>query len=213
LEPTFTEFVIGYQHNLAASPLVYETGTDLPSAYGRKHERLLDVFLVTLRISSIRRGVLIRISMFPSERRSPRNPGPHGMLQPGDEDDVADEHLDKLPAHVESVKEGLLNFHHFLGLQAAMLALENEGAGGEEEDTIPLYAYKPDGANESQRAREREFVQSAQLLARVAQSIEHEHCGLDANVWQRLLQTTLADKVDNDQKSGYVGQISNLCAH
>ncbi len=41
----------------------------------------------------------------------------------------------------------------------------------EEEDAIPLSAYKPDGMSKSERARECELVESAQSLAAYAQSI------------------------------------------
>jgi len=55
-----------------------------------------------------------------------------------------------------------------MGLQAAMLI------GGEEKDVIPLSAFKPDGMSKSERARECELVESAQILAAHAQSIDAE---------------------------------------
>ena len=91
--------------------------------------------------------------------------------QPGGKSDVDNEDFSELPFHVQSVREGLLDFNHFLGLQATML-----GAGeDDDEDSIPLSAYKPDGATESQRAREREFMESAQDLVKGARSANN--CG------------------------------------
>ena len=53
---------------------------------------------------------------------------------------MENEDLSKLPAHVRSVRDGLLDFDRFMGLQAAMLIVEEN-----DEDTIPLSAYKLDG--------------------------------------------------------------------
>ncbi|KAH7314340.1 hypothetical protein BKA65DRAFT_571639 [Rhexocercosporidium sp. MPI-PUGE-AT-0058] len=57
--------------------------------------------------------------------------------QGSEKDDMEDEDLSKLPAHVQSVRDGLLDFDHFVGLQAAMLIAEET-----DEDVIPLSAYK-----------------------------------------------------------------------
>jgi hypothetical protein len=77
-------------------------------------------------------------------------------------------------------------------------------SGENEEDPIPLSAYKPDGATESLRASEIEFVESAQALSKGAQKAETRED------WQRLLQTVLTGRLDNAQNSWYFNQIESL---
>jgi hypothetical protein len=107
----------------------------------------------------------------PSEPHSTRSAGRRRVTQLGEKDDVREKNLSKLPAHVKSVQDGLLDFNHFVGLQAAMLAMGDEETGDNDENCIPLSAYKTDGVAESQRAMDREFVQTARVLAKGAQSI------------------------------------------
>jgi hypothetical protein len=107
----------------------------------------------------------------------------------------------KLPTHVESVRDGLLDFNQFLGLQAAMhLAGEND------EDAIPLSAYKTDGETESQRAREMDLVKCAQALAIGATSIEHAPAEPREN-WQTLFRTAMNERMDSANTFGYVNHI------
>jgi len=115
-------------------------------------------------------------------------------------DDVDDD-LNEPPAHVKSVRDGLLDFNHFLGLQAVMLVLGDDDAGKDDEDGIPLSAYKPDGMTRSQREREREFVESAHALVKGAQIIE---CGHHKDKWQRLFQSVLTERMDIAGESKYV---------
>jgi hypothetical protein len=136
-----------------------------------------------------------------SEPSASEKAGQCGLRQPGGDDNAEDENHKKLPAHIESVRDGLLDFHHFLGLQAIMLALEDEEDDG---DIIPLSAYKRDGMTESQQAREGEFMKSAQVLVKSAKSARS---GED---WQRLIQVVMTGRVDSAYSSRYVDQIGTL---
>ena len=112
----------------------------------------------------------------------------HRRAPQGDEkNDVEDEDLSKFPAHIQSVREGLLDFNHFMGLQAAMLI------AGEGEDVIPLSAYKPDGVGKLERARESEFVESAQGLAAYAQSVDTQ----DGYEWHKLFRAFMTGRMDS----------------
>src|SRR6476469_5000233 len=97
--------------------------------------------------------------MDPKPHSSPSY-NPHDAPQGNEKDDVEDEDLSELPIHLQSVRYGLLDFNHFMGLQAALLIAEEN-----DEDLIPLSAYKPDGIGKLEQAREIEFVESAQNLA------------------------------------------------
>jgi hypothetical protein len=103
-------------------------------------------------------------------------------------DDVGNEDLSKLPAHIQSVRDGLLDFNHFMGLRAAMLIAEEK-----DEDVIPLSAYKPDGLGKSERARESEFVESAQHLAAYAQSVDAQ----DGYEWHKLFRAIMTGRMDS----------------
>jgi len=134
-----------------------------------------------------------------SEPFPPESTGQHGFHQPGGKDNLREEDLSKLPAHVESIREGLLDFDRFLGLKAAMLVTEEA-----DEDSIPLSAYKPDGATESQRAREREFVESATNLVKGAQSAQNRE------EWHVLIRKWMIERLESGYQAGYVTQIGNL---
>ena len=105
-----------------------------------------------------------------------------------EKDNVEDEDLNKLPAHIRSVRDGLLDFNHFIGLQAAMLIVEEK-----DEDAIPLSAYKSDAVGKSERARESEFVESAQLLAAYAQGVDRP----DRYDWHKLFRTVMTERIDS----------------
>lgn len=109
----------------------------------------------------------------------------------------------QLPTHLESLKDGLLDFNNFVGLRAAMEALEDEGTDKGGENIIPLSAYKTDGVSGSQRAKEREFVESAQMLVKAAQSGLH-----DGNL-QKSLQNVISGRVNAVGSSRYVEQATN----
>ena len=142
----------------------------------------------------------------PSEPSASEEAGQRGVRQPDGKDNAEDEveDLSKLPTHVESVRDGLLDFYHFLGLQAVMLALEGEDAGEINEDAIPLSAYKPDGVTELQRAREMLFMKSAQVLLKGARSAEYRE------EWQILIRTVVTERVDSAHNSRYVDQMGTL---
>lgn len=110
-----------------------------------------------------------------------------GASQGDEKNDVEDEDLSKFPAHLQSVRDGLLDFNHFMGLQAAMLI------AGEDEDVIPLSAYKPDGVGKLERARESEFVESAQGLAAYAQSVDAQ----DGYEWHKLFRAVMTGRMDS----------------
>lgn len=102
--------------------------------------------------------------------------------------DLEDRDLNELPLHIESVREGLLDFDHFLGLQAAMLV-----SGDEVEDSVPFSAYKPDGETESQRGREMGFVESAQYL------VENVRKSEKGREWKVLIRKWMKERVDSAQ--------------
>ena len=115
--------------------------------------------------------------------------------QPGGKSGVDNEDLSELPFHVQSFREGLLDFIHFLGLQSTMLV-----AGADGDDFIPLSAYKPDGMTESQRAREREFMEGIQNLVNGARSAKN--CG----EWKTLIQKRLTHGMESAHNFGYVDE-------
>ncbi|KAE9382048.1 hypothetical protein N431DRAFT_16769 [Stipitochalara longipes BDJ] len=103
-----------------------------------------------------------------SEPSSSGNASPQGPHRPSQKNDLKDGDLSELPLHIQAVREGLLDFEHFLGLQAAMLV----ATGDNDQDLIPLLAYKPDGETESQQAREKKFAESALALVKGAKDIK-----------------------------------------
>ncbi len=120
----------------------------------------------------------------------PGSPGSdqHEAPQGSEKDKVEDEDLSKLPVHLQSVRDGLLDFNHFIGLQAALLIAE-----GKDQDLIPLSAYKPDGVGKLERARETDFVESAQHLAAYAKSIDAQ----DEYEWHKLFQTVMTGRIES----------------
>jgi len=102
--------------------------------------------------------------------------------------DLENEDLRELPPHIQAVREGLLDFGRFIGLQAAMIMSGDEG-----EDSIPLSAYKPDGVTESQRAREREFVESTQHLVENAGKAEKRR------EWKVFIRKWMRERMDHAQ--------------
>ena len=124
-----------------------------------------------------------------SKRKSSADFDQREALQQSEEDDMENENLSKLPAHVRSVRDGLLDFDHFVGLQAAMLIIEEKDG-----DLIPLSAYKPDGVGKLERARESEFVESAQRLAAYAQQIDaHDVCK-----WHKTFREVMIGRIDSN---------------
>ena len=111
-----------------------------------------------------------------------------GASQGSEKDDVEDEDLSNLPAHIQSVRVGLLDFNHFMGLQAAMLIAEAKDG-----DVIPLSAYKPDGVGKSEQARESEFVESAQRLVAHAESVDAQ----DGYEWHKLFRAVMTGRMDS----------------
>ncbi|RDL30186.1 uncharacterized protein BP5553_10464 [Venustampulla echinocandica] len=112
----------------------------------------------------------------------------HEAPQGSEKDDVKDEDLGELPVHLQSVRDGLLDFNHFMGLQAALLIAEET-----DEDFIPLSAYKPDGVGKLERARESEFVASAQNLAAYAKNIDAQ----DGYEWHKLFRAVMTGRIDS----------------
>jgi hypothetical protein len=108
--------------------------------------------------------------------------------QSGEKHDMEDDDLSKLPAHIQSIRDGLLDFDHFIGLQAAMLIAEERN-----EDSIPLSAYKPDGVGILERARESDFVETAQRLAADAQTIDAQ----GGYEWRRLFRAVMTGRMDS----------------
>lgn len=119
--------------------------------------------------------------------KSAASPGP-GQQRAPQSGGLEDDDLSKLPTHLQSIRDGLLDFNHFVGLQAAMLIAEETN-----EDIIPLSAYKPDGVGKLERARESEFVESAQRLAAGARTIDAQ----DGYEWHKLYRAVMIGQMDS----------------
>lgn len=115
--------------------------------------------------------------------------------------DTEDQGLSSVPAHVNMVKDGLLDFNHFLGLEATMLVLSDEKSDGDDGDDIPLFAYKTDGLKVSERAREREFLENAKELAEGAQRLESGLVG-DGGKWRTLFRNAVTSRMDDVRNCG-----------
>jgi hypothetical protein len=142
------------------------------------------------------RACYSRVSQMPLDANSSRSAKSHGIFHPGKDKDVEDQDLASLPAHVNMVKDGLLDFNRFLGLEAAMLVLRDEKSGDGNGDGIPLCAYKTDGLKASQRAREREFLENAQELAEGAQRLESGFVQ-DGGEWRTLFRNVVTNREDD----------------
>jgi len=132
----------------------------------------------------------------PPDVNSSRSAKSHGISHPGKDKDVEGQDLASLPAHVNIVKDGLLDFNRFLGLEAAMLVLGDEKSSEDHGDGIPLCAYKTDGLKASQRAREREFLENAQELAEGAQRLESGFAQ-DGGEWRTLFRNIVTNRKDD----------------
>ncbi|KAE8447972.1 hypothetical protein EG329_009895 [Mollisiaceae sp. DMI_Dod_QoI] len=104
-----------------------------------------------------------------------------------------DEDSDRLPDHVDALRNRLLNFHQFIGLEAAMIVVEDG------DSTIPLSAYKTDGLKASHRARDREFLESAQELTKRAQMLGESY--VKRKNWETLFRHTVLDQMDESCQS------------
>jgi hypothetical protein len=131
----------------------------------------------------------------PLDVNSSRSAKSYGIFHPGKDEDVEDQYLAGLPAHVNIVKDGLLEFNRFLGLEAVLLVIGNEKSGEDYGDDIPLYAYKTDGLEASQRARDREFLENAQRLARGAQRLESRF--VQDGEWRTLLRSVVTNRTND----------------
>jgi hypothetical protein len=108
-----------------------------------------------------------------------------------------------LPAHVAALKNTLLNFKRFVGLEATTLVLCDEFIFGEDEgNAIPLSAYKTDGSKESQRAWERELLEDARQLAEGARKLESSFAQ-DVE-WQKLFRRVVTSRMDEVPSFSYV---------
>jgi hypothetical protein len=98
-----------------------------------------------------------------------------------------------LPAHVVALKDTLLDFNRFVGLEATTLVLCDEFLFGEDEgNAIPLSAYKAEGLKESQRAWERELLEDARRLAEGARKFGSS-LAQDAD-WQKLFRRVVTKR-------------------
>jgi hypothetical protein len=125
-----------------------------------------------------------------SNSSSPRSNETRQSPQPENHKSVEDEQVTPVPAHVNVVKDGLLDFNHFLGLEAVLQVLGTEESDDGDE-AIPVYAFKagaPD-AKSSQQARDREFLENAQQLTRDAKKLQN---GLpEDSEWRGLFRTVI----------------------
>lgn len=131
-----------------------------------------------------------------SDVRSATSAKPNRIVRGGKEMEVSDQDPSNIPSHVSIVKDCLLNFNRFVGLEASMLVLDEEKFGEEDGDVIPLSAYKTDGLKTSQRAREREFLENAKELADGARRIGSD-CVDDGGKWRILLRNLLTNRKDD----------------
>ena len=120
-----------------------------------------------------------------------------------------DQQPTSLPAHVNTLKDGLLDFNHFLGLEATMLVLGDDNfGGGDQMDAIPLSAYKTDSMKESQWARDKEILQNAQELAkgawRLANGVAQD------GEWRELFRATITARMEDLQDSRSVKSIKRF---
>jgi hypothetical protein len=108
-----------------------------------------------------------------------------------------------LPAHVAALKNTLLDFNRFVGLEATVLVLCDEFLFGEDEgNDIPLSAYKTDGSKESQRVWERELLEDARQLAEGARKLE-SNFAQDVE-WQKLFRRVVTSRMDAVSSFSYV---------
>jgi hypothetical protein len=108
-----------------------------------------------------------------------------------------------LPAHVEALKNTLLDFNSFVGVEATVLILCDEFLFGEDEgNAIPLSAYKTEGSKESQRAWERELLEDARRLAEGARKLESSFAQ-DVE-WQKLFRRVATSRMDEVPSFSYV---------
>ncbi|KAF4626317.1 hypothetical protein G7Y89_g11841 [Cudoniella acicularis] len=131
------------------------------------------------------------------ELNLPRGADSYGGTYPANDGDDKDSDPESVPAHVISVQDGLLDFDHFVGLEALLIVLGDE----EDVDEIPLSAMKVDGAKASQRARDIEFLESATGLADGAQKLESRFATDDD--WRRLFRDAIMSRVDDCCTSSY----------
>jgi hypothetical protein len=81
-----------------------------------------------------------------------------------------------------------------------ILVLGGEKSGEDDEDSIPLSAYKADSLKASEHAQEREFLENAQGLADGAQKLESRFA--QDSEWQRLFRMVVTSRKDDVQYSG-----------
>jgi len=112
----------------------------------------------------------------------------HEAAQGNEKDEIEDNDFGKLPVHLQSVRDGLLDFNHCIGLQATLLI-----ADGKDEGFVPLSAYKPDGVGKLERVKESEFLESAQHLVACAKSIDAQ----DGYEWHKLFRAVMAERIES----------------
>lgn len=115
-----------------------------------------------------------------------------------------DQDFANLPAHVAALKDGLLDFRQFIGLEALMLELGDEKFEDELIE-VPVSAYKTDGCRVSQRASEREFIEDARVLAENAKELQNGSG--QSSEWQKLFRILVKRRANNAHESGYVQYI------
>lgn len=114
-------------------------------------------------------------------------PGQDEALPDSEKDEVEREGDSKLPAHIQSIRDGLLDFNNFIGFRASMLIAEEKDEG-----VVPLSAYKPDSMSKSEQARDFEFIESAQRLATRAKSVRKQ----DQHEWYKLFQAAMTERMN-----------------
>lgn len=113
---------------------------------------------------------------------------------------VENQHMTSIPAHVNVVKDGLLDFNRFVGLDAVLQLLCDEEPHNDDE-AIPLHAFKASAvdAKSSQRARDREFLENAQKFSKGAQRLENGFA--EDNEWRSLFRTAVNHRMDEFHSS------------
>ncbi|RFU34232.1 hypothetical protein B7463_g2187, partial [Scytalidium lignicola] len=110
-------------------------------------------------------------------------------------EDTSDYSLTALPAHVNAVKDRLLDFNRFLSRQAVMFLLEDGQLREDEDIFIPPYAYTIDGVKESQQARYKEFIETTKALTRNSKKLKNQFAQISE--WHQLFQSVMTNQVDD----------------
>jgi hypothetical protein len=117
--------------------------------------------------------------------------------------DAAGHSISGLPFHVNSVKEGLLNFTSFIRTQAAeALFGGTSSSGSRAQGFIPHSAYKLEDGDNRTDWRNIRFLQNAKYMTSRAEELEKEPNNIYA--WEIFFRRTIIDILNDVQDFQYV---------